>query len=84
MFAGSYTALVTPFRDGQVDYEAFEALIEEQASAAEVELADPNTYQADSSGERVAELSAIREDLLAQIEALTGRWEELEERAQSG
>ena len=33
MFAGSYTALVTPFRDGQVDYEAFEALIEEQASA---------------------------------------------------
>jgi 4-hydroxy-tetrahydrodipicolinate synthase len=33
MFAGSYTALVTPFRDGQVDYEAFEALIEQQASA---------------------------------------------------
>tara|TARA_Y100000766_G_scaffold221269_1_gene193440 strand:+ start:599 stop:1477 length:879 start_codon:yes stop_codon:yes gene_type:complete len=33
MFAGSYTALVTPFRDGQVDYEAFGALIEEQASA---------------------------------------------------
>ena len=33
MFAGSYTALVTPFRDGQVDYEAFEALIEQQVSA---------------------------------------------------
>ena len=33
MFVGSYTALVTPFRDGQVDYEAFGALIEEQASA---------------------------------------------------
>ena len=33
MFVGSYTALVTPFRDGQVDYAAFGALIEEQASA---------------------------------------------------
>jgi ATP-binding cassette subfamily F protein uup len=58
--------------------------LEEEASAAEVELADPNTYQADGSAERVAELTAIREDLFAQIEALTGRWEELEERAQAG
>ena len=33
MFSGSYTALVTPFRDGQVDYEAFEALIDQQAGA---------------------------------------------------
>ena len=33
MFAGSYTALVTPFRDGHVDYEAFEALIHRQADA---------------------------------------------------
>ncbi|MAT46988.1 MAG: 4-hydroxy-tetrahydrodipicolinate synthase [Verrucomicrobiaceae bacterium] len=31
MFTGSYTALVTPFREGQVDYEAFEALINHQA-----------------------------------------------------
>lgn len=30
MFAGTYTALVTPFRDGQVDYEAFRKLIEAQ------------------------------------------------------
>jgi 4-hydroxy-tetrahydrodipicolinate synthase len=30
MFAGTYTALVTPFRDGQVDYEGFRKLIEAQ------------------------------------------------------
>ena len=30
MFAGTYTALVTPFRDGQVDYDAFRQLIEAQ------------------------------------------------------
>lgn len=33
MFEGTYTALVTPFRDGRVDYEAFRALIERQAAA---------------------------------------------------
>ncbi len=30
MFAGTYTALVTPFRNGQVDYDAFRRLIEAQ------------------------------------------------------
>lgn len=30
MFDGTYTALVTPFRDGQVDYEGFRRLIEAQ------------------------------------------------------
>jgi 4-hydroxy-tetrahydrodipicolinate synthase len=30
MFRGAYTALVTPFKNGQVDYSAFEALIENQ------------------------------------------------------
>jgi 4-hydroxy-tetrahydrodipicolinate synthase len=30
MFAGTYTALVTPFRDGQVDYDGFRKLIEAQ------------------------------------------------------
>lgn len=33
MFEGTYTALVTPFRDGNVDYEAFQALINRQADA---------------------------------------------------
>lgn len=33
MFEGTYTALVTPFRDGRVDYEAFQALIDRQAEA---------------------------------------------------
>jgi 4-hydroxy-tetrahydrodipicolinate synthase len=30
MFRGAYTALVTPFKDGQIDYTAFEELIESQ------------------------------------------------------
>ncbi len=30
MFAGTYTALVTPFRNGQVDYDGFRKLIEAQ------------------------------------------------------
>ncbi len=30
MFRGAYTALVTPFKNGQVDYSALEALIENQ------------------------------------------------------
>lgn len=33
MFNGTYTALVTPFRHGQVDVQAFEALIDRQAAA---------------------------------------------------
>jgi 4-hydroxy-tetrahydrodipicolinate synthase len=32
MFRGAYTALVTPFKNGQVDYGALEALIENQIS----------------------------------------------------
>ncbi len=32
MFRGAYTALVTPFKNGQVDYTALEALIESQIS----------------------------------------------------
>ncbi|CAN5695060.1 4-hydroxy-tetrahydrodipicolinate synthase [soil metagenome] len=33
MFRGTYTALVTPFRDGKIDAAAFEKLIEEQIVA---------------------------------------------------
>jgi 4-hydroxy-tetrahydrodipicolinate synthase len=33
MFRGTYTALVTPFRDGQIDAAAFEKLIEGQVAA---------------------------------------------------
>jgi 4-hydroxy-tetrahydrodipicolinate synthase len=32
MFRGAYTALVTPFKNGQIDYSALEALIENQIS----------------------------------------------------
>lgn len=33
MFRGTFTALVTPFRDGQIDFGAFEKLIEKQIAA---------------------------------------------------
>ncbi|NBQ65043.1 MAG: 4-hydroxy-tetrahydrodipicolinate synthase, partial [Verrucomicrobia bacterium] len=33
MFEGTYTALVTPFRNGKVDDKAFTALIERQIAA---------------------------------------------------
>ena len=33
MFAGTFTALITPFRDGHLDRDAFQALIERQISA---------------------------------------------------
>jgi len=33
MFRGTFTALVTPFRDGQIDFDAFEKLIENQIAA---------------------------------------------------
>ena len=33
MFRGTFTALVTPFRNGEVDFAAFEKLIEAQVAA---------------------------------------------------
>lgn len=33
MFAGTFTALITPFRDGSLDHQAFQALIERQIAA---------------------------------------------------
>ena len=33
MFSGTYTALITPFRDGRIDTDAFRALIDRQADA---------------------------------------------------
>ncbi|MBR9761474.1 4-hydroxy-tetrahydrodipicolinate synthase [bacterium] len=33
MFAGTFTALITPFRDGHLDRDAFQALIERQIAA---------------------------------------------------
>lgn len=33
MFAGTHTALITPFKDGEVDYDSFQALINRQAEA---------------------------------------------------
>ena len=33
MFAGTFTALITPFRDGSLDHEAFKSLIDRQVEA---------------------------------------------------
>ena len=33
MFAGTFTALITPFRDGSLDHDAFKALIDRQVAA---------------------------------------------------
>ena len=33
MFAGTFTALITPFRDGALDHVAFKALIDRQVEA---------------------------------------------------
>ena len=33
MFSGTFTALITPFRDGHLDRDAFQALIERQIAA---------------------------------------------------
>ena len=33
MFAGTFTALITPFRDGSLDHKAFKALIDRQVAA---------------------------------------------------
>ncbi|MGD1978538.1 MAG: 4-hydroxy-tetrahydrodipicolinate synthase [Akkermansiaceae bacterium] len=33
MFAGTFTALITPFRDGSLDHEAFKTLIDRQVAA---------------------------------------------------
>jgi Dihydrodipicolinate synthase/N-acetylneuraminate lyase len=37
MFRGTFTALVTPFRDGGIDVSAFEQLIETQIAAVSLE-----------------------------------------------
>ena len=33
MYSGTFTALVTPFKDGEVDYDALDRLIERQIEA---------------------------------------------------
>ena len=34
MFRGTFTALITPFREGRIDYDSLRSLIEEQVAAA--------------------------------------------------
>ena len=56
MFKGCYTALITPFRDGQVDEEAFQALVQWQIDQGVHGLVPCGTHgrvtDAQSSGTR--------------------------------
>lgn len=66
-FAGVFTALVTPFRDGQVDFPAFERLVEEQLAAGVAGLVPVGT-----TGE-AATLSAEETDqVIRRTVAVTG------------
>ncbi len=57
-FGGVFTALVTPFRDGRVDHEAFERLVERQLAAGVAGLVPVGTTgeSATLSEEEAAEL----------------------------
>jgi len=44
MFTGTYTAIVTPFRDGRLDADALERLIEAAALAAEAGIGWTQVY----------------------------------------
>ena len=50
MFRGTFTALVTPFRDGEIDVPALEALIEGQTRDIVLRLAD---YAVDRMGKPI-------------------------------
>ena len=60
------------------------AAAEERAAAVEAELANPETYRGEDGGEQVAALKRELDQTREQVEELTARWEELEERASAG
>ena len=47
-YQGLYTAIVTPFKDGKVDYDAFKALIEAQIAGGVDGIVPMGTTGADS------------------------------------
>ncbi|WP_186397650.1 MULTISPECIES: 4-hydroxy-tetrahydrodipicolinate synthase [unclassified Stappia] len=65
-FRGVFTALVTPFRDGEVDHAAFAALVERQLAAGVAGLVPVGT-----TGEAATLSEAEAEDLIARTVALT-------------
>lgn len=69
MFQGTYTALVTPFRDDEIDYPALEALIERQ-----IEAGVTGVVPCGSTGESATLTHAEHERLIAfTVEQVKGR-----------
>lgn len=73
-FSGTYTALITPFRQGQVDYEALRRIVEHQIAAGVDGLVPCGTtgesptlthYEHDEVIERVIEFAKQRVPVLA-------------------
>ncbi|WP_411826333.1 4-hydroxy-tetrahydrodipicolinate synthase [Luteolibacter sp. AS25] len=59
-FAGTHTALITPFRDGKVDPEAFQALIERQIAAGITGIVPVGTTGESPTVDRVEHIETIR------------------------
>jgi 4-hydroxy-tetrahydrodipicolinate synthase len=66
-FDGVFTALVTPFRDGRIDGEAFEALVERQVAAGIAGLVPVGT-----TGEAATLSEAEADDLVRRTIAVAG------------
>jgi len=60
MFAGTFTALITPFRNGQIDRDAFKALINQQAAAGITGIVPVGTTGESSTLNREEHLEVIR------------------------
>lgn len=67
-FRGSYTPVVTPFRDGDVDYAAFEAIVERQVGAGTHGIVVTGT-----TGEPTSLTLAEREELYRRAVDVAGR-----------
>lgn len=66
-FKGVFTALVTPFRDGAVDYRAFDALVERQLAAGVAGLVPVGT-----TGEAATLSDGETDELIARTVRLAG------------
>jgi 4-hydroxy-tetrahydrodipicolinate synthase len=68
-FEGVFTALVTPFRDGRIDYEAFDALVERQIVAGVAGLVPVGT-----TGEAATLSETEADDLISRtVDIAAGR-----------
>ena len=75
MFAGTFTALITPFRDGHLDRDAFQALIERQIAAGIAGIVPVGTTGESptlDSDEHLAVIKAAVEFADSKIKVLAG------------